>query len=177
MKQRMQRLGADGYYLLHNHPSGRPHASPEDLRGTLAFAKKVEGFQGHIIINSGEYAVIEPALTKPQIYQIPDHQETLLTPSIPHDLLNQTIAKPIDVVRLGTQLQAKEGIVTLTYLGSDNRVRAIQEWRDWWQAHQHSFKKRWQSESSKTLSKQGRKTKPASASAPTNSSCAFRADA
>ncbi|MFN7929881.1 MAG: LPD1 domain-containing protein [Blastocatellia bacterium] len=127
MKQRMQRLGADGYYLLHNHPSGRPHASPEDLRGTLAFAKKVEGFQGHIIINSGEYAVIEPALTKPQIYQIPDHQETLLTPSIPHDLLNQTIAKPIDAVRLGKQLQAKEGFVTLTYLGSDNRVRAIQE--------------------------------------------------
>ena len=32
MKDRMKRLKADGYYLLHNHPSGNPDASQADVR-------------------------------------------------------------------------------------------------------------------------------------------------
>ncbi len=127
MKRRMQRLGADGYYLLHNHPSGRPKASRADLLNTQRFAETVPGFKGHVIINSGEYAVIDPTLRAPQYHSIPNHQEILLTPSVPHDLLSQPIQTPADAMRLGKTLQAKEGFVTLVYLGADNRVRAIQE--------------------------------------------------
>lgn len=52
------RLGADGYYLLHNHPSGIPEASKEDLIVTAGFFEKVPGFINHIIINSGKYTEI-----------------------------------------------------------------------------------------------------------------------
>jgi len=52
------RLGADGYYLLHNHPSGIPEASKEDLIVTAGFFEKIPGFINHIIINSGKYTEI-----------------------------------------------------------------------------------------------------------------------
>ena len=47
MTNRMERLGADGYYLAHNHPSGSAKPSKEDLEVTKNFAANVEGFLGH----------------------------------------------------------------------------------------------------------------------------------
>lgn len=57
--RRMYRLGADGYYLMHNHPAGSAKASLEDVRVTSMFAKNVKGFKGHIIIDHGTYAWID----------------------------------------------------------------------------------------------------------------------
>ena len=60
MINRMERLGADGYYLAHNHPSGSAKPSIEDLEVTKNFAANVEGFLGHIIIgDSNRYSIIE----------------------------------------------------------------------------------------------------------------------
>lgn len=58
MKDRMDRLNADGYYIMHNHPSGVAEASKQDIGTTIKFYKNVDGFKGHIIINSGTYAAI-----------------------------------------------------------------------------------------------------------------------
>ena len=55
---RMNRLSADGYYLVHNHPSNNAKASNEDVLATLQFAKKVNGFKGHLIVNTDSYAWI-----------------------------------------------------------------------------------------------------------------------
>lgn len=55
---RMNRLSADGYYLVHNHPSDNAKASNEDVLATLQFAKKVKGFKGHLIVNTDSYAWI-----------------------------------------------------------------------------------------------------------------------
>lgn len=60
MINRMERLGADGYYLAHNHPSGSAKPSKEDMEITKNFAANVEGFLGHIIIgDSDRYSIIE----------------------------------------------------------------------------------------------------------------------
>lgn len=60
MINRMERLGADGYYLAHNHPSGSAKPSKEDMEITKNFAANVEGFLGHIIIgDSNRYSIIE----------------------------------------------------------------------------------------------------------------------
>lgn len=59
VKERMSRLNADGYYMIHNHPSGNAVASQVDINTTQNFANKVSGFKAHIIVNSGTYAVIE----------------------------------------------------------------------------------------------------------------------
>ena len=55
----MYRLGANGYYLQHNHPSGNAKASIEDIRITNKICKNIKGFRGHIIIDHGTYAWIE----------------------------------------------------------------------------------------------------------------------
>lgn len=59
IKDRMKRLNADGYYMIHNHPSGKAVASQIDINTTQKFRKNVQGFKAHIIVNSGTYAVIE----------------------------------------------------------------------------------------------------------------------
>ena len=59
IKDRMKRLNADGYYMIHNHPSGKAKASQEDIDTTRKFMNNVHGFKGHIIVNSGTYATIE----------------------------------------------------------------------------------------------------------------------
>lgn len=59
MNERKYRLGANGYYLMHNHPSGTARASIEDIRITSKLAKNVDGFKGHVVIDHGTYAWIE----------------------------------------------------------------------------------------------------------------------
>lgn len=58
VRNRMQRLNANGYYMVHNHPSGVARASKKDLFATSIFSYMVNGFKGHLIINSGSYAWI-----------------------------------------------------------------------------------------------------------------------
>jgi hypothetical protein len=58
LNERMGESGADGYYLLHNHPSGRPDPSQADRDVTRLIAETSPGFRGHVIINSGKYAVV-----------------------------------------------------------------------------------------------------------------------
>ena len=55
---RMNRLGADSYYMVHNHISGEAKASNEDLRTTAFFIKYINGFLGHLIINNENYSWI-----------------------------------------------------------------------------------------------------------------------
>ena len=55
---RMNRLGADGYYMVHNHISGDAKASNEDLKTTAFFIKYIKGFLGHLIINNENYSWI-----------------------------------------------------------------------------------------------------------------------
>lgn len=59
MKSRMSRLNANGYYMVHNHPSGMARNSTADTRTTENFARNLKGFRGHLIINSGTYAWID----------------------------------------------------------------------------------------------------------------------
>lgn len=55
---RINRLGADGYYMVHNHVSGEAKSSSEDLKTTAYFIKHIQGFLGHLIINNETYAWI-----------------------------------------------------------------------------------------------------------------------
>ena len=59
MYKAMQDAGADGYYLMHNHPSGRIKASKSDIKATKAVAGGIPGFRGHIILNHNKYGLID----------------------------------------------------------------------------------------------------------------------
>ena len=56
---RMNRLSANGYYLVHNHTSNQATASKEDIKTTAFFYNLIPGFKGHLIINCNTYAWID----------------------------------------------------------------------------------------------------------------------
>lgn len=53
MASRKERLGADGYVLLHNHPSGNPELSADDLQLASNFKDHLPGFMGAMVITTG----------------------------------------------------------------------------------------------------------------------------
>ena len=59
IKNRMERLNANGYYMVHNHPGGNAKSSSTDLKATEEFYEKIKGFKGHLIINLESYAWID----------------------------------------------------------------------------------------------------------------------
>lgn len=59
MQDRMRRLNANGYYMIHNHPSGRAKASSQDIDTTIFIHNHLKGFKGHLIVNSNSYAWID----------------------------------------------------------------------------------------------------------------------
>ena len=87
VQSRMQRLNADNYYLVHNHPSGVSYASNDDMRLTQNFITNIKGFKGHLILGDNNYSFIE---------ENKKHQLTR-TEQIPYNLKEiQNISEKID---------------------------------------------------------------------------------
>ncbi len=62
--RRAKSVGADSFYFLHNHPSGNPTPSIQDISFTQELAKEISDkanitFGGHVVINSSQYALID----------------------------------------------------------------------------------------------------------------------
>lgn len=87
VQSRMQRLNADNYYLVHNHPSGVSYASNDDMRLTQNFINNIKGFKGHLILGDNNYSFIE----ENKKYQL------TRTEQIPYNLKEiQNISEKID---------------------------------------------------------------------------------
>lgn len=130
-RDQMSQTGADGYYILHNHPSGDPTPSSSDLKLTRYLAARVPGMKAHVVINSNKFAEIEPGvdegapvedMVRVKVFSA----EELLKASKPMEVLGKTLSDPRDLVALGKSLQ-REGWITLVGRGSDGRVRAVSE--------------------------------------------------
>lgn len=143
MKRRMQRLGADGYYLLHNHPSGHSKLSKEDIGATQFFASNVSGFKGHVVINSNEYSYYHPAhrivgkdghvkdvaevLKTEKVDFSKGEPDSLHVPAVDHVLLGQAINSDSSLALMAKELQMSKDMVALIYTDSPGYVRAVQE--------------------------------------------------
>lgn len=129
MREHMDRLGANGYYLLHNHPSGNSTPSEDDFRTTQRFDAALPGFKGHVVIDSNEYTAIEfnPEQALESQKQLLDlGPDRLLTPSIDHPLLGTPLINAGEVAAVGKAMQAPSGFATVVY-SSGGKTRAIQE--------------------------------------------------
>lgn len=128
--QEMQRTGADGYYLLHNHPNGDPTPSRDDLKLTDALGNEVGGLRAHVIINSGKYATIElssrTGLAQPSVHTKDFGPDKVLQASKPNPLLGKTIAALADLAVIGKSAQ-KPGWITLIGTDASNNVRVVTE--------------------------------------------------
>ena len=122
IREAMRQHGADGYWLMHNHPSGQPFASAADRSVTAAIAKNVKGFQGHVIINSGQYGFIEAKsmdfgrniAIADSAYSLRGYagDQILRRPDLP-GWMYQTIDGPKDVAVIGKGLQRPDHVAVL----------------------------------------------------------------
>jgi len=135
MKDRMKRLGADSYYLLHNHPSGDPTASQNDVGVTATYAREVSGFKAHIIINSGKYVVLGEGYYRlmstmygkeRNLPGLPDDWKDPLLSGIA-GIEKTEIRSPDDIAMLAQSLKTPENYVALIYRSGKAAVNAIQE--------------------------------------------------
>lgn len=133
MARRMQRIGANGYFLLHNHPSGRPLPSGEDFHVTERITTKVKGFRGHVVIDSGEYGVIDKNLND-RIVSFPATKQgdRLMRPALAHPAIGANVVNVDDLAQLAKSLQNTERSVSVIYAGASASgkgftVRAIED--------------------------------------------------
>lgn len=89
-----ERVEADGVWLMHNHPSGRPTPSHADSMITKKINTKVRNLLGHVVIDTTQYAHIDPAGS----YTLGDLEADIIeTPTMTHSLLGAIISGPEDL--------------------------------------------------------------------------------
>jgi proteasome lid subunit RPN8/RPN11 len=126
-KETMAETGADGFYLLHNHPSGDPSPSNADRQVTRDFQRLLPGFRSHVVINSNKYAEITPngqGINATKVHDLDTGADKLIAASTPHDVLGQSIGYGNDLVILGKQLQ-QPGWITVIGTDARGKVRVV----------------------------------------------------
>ncbi len=127
MKAKMQAAKATKYYILHNHPSGEPKPSSNDLQVTNFYNQNLPGFQGHVIIDHDRYVTIDARGQQAQHDINPEFRRgaEYLTPSMAHAAIGQSIGSPYDLMDIAKTHQIlKDYFVTL--IGSSKgTVRGI----------------------------------------------------
>jgi hypothetical protein len=124
MKSEMETLGADGFYILHNHPDGDVIASQADRDVAKIMARSVKGYKGSVIIDSGKFANINslglPSYSKLDL----GGQDPLLAASLQNDLLGQKIENENDIARVAMGL--RQPGLAIIYRTSSGYVRALE---------------------------------------------------
>ena len=133
INRRMYRLGANGYYLQHNHPSGNAKASINDMILTERLSKNVKGFKGHIIVDHGTYAWIEKdnrtGKLKAENNILIEYLPTLNTQDVIKDspLLHKTISSRNELARLMYDVKHSNNYSCLVLTSATNNIRLFQE--------------------------------------------------
>lgn len=108
IRETMQRLGADKFWFLHNHPSGTMKPSGADLQVSRKLSKDISGYDGHVIINHTRFVFIN----KSHAAHIFDLQTTPLenqydsnSPVLPHSLLDLVVQDPTSLARVAAEFE------------------------------------------------------------------------
>lgn len=133
ISRRMYRLGANGYYLQHNHPSGNAKASINDMLITQDLDENIKGFKGHIIVDHGTYSWIEKdiekhtlkAINNINIESIPnlDSQELIKDDPLMHKKINSRN----DLARIMYDIKHSNHYSCLVLTSAINNIRLFQE--------------------------------------------------
>ena len=131
--KRMYRLGANGYYLQHNHPSGNAKASINDVWVTQEIDENVKGFKGHVIVDHGTYSWIGKDLDKGKlvvnnnirIENIPDLESQVLIKDDP--LMHKKIKSRNDLARIMYDIKHSNHYSCLVLTSAMRDIRLFQE--------------------------------------------------
>lgn len=134
LSEMMQRAGADGYYIVHNHPGGNSLPSSNDRGFTRSLSARLPGFKAHVVIDDREYSVLTTGrdaqgreglrADERLTLNVPKRDET---PEIPHDALGRTVLNPNHIAALAKEITRPEGYSSLVGVNSQGRVQALAE--------------------------------------------------
>lgn len=124
----MGRFGAAGFWVLHNHPSGRATPSDDDIRLTRTIASNTQGFRGHVVIDFNEYATID-AGGAVQVVQAPqlNGADFFGNPERDHAMLGTLLQGEQDVVKAAKALQVPQGHAALILTRRDGAVQLLMD--------------------------------------------------
>ncbi|MBR0444182.1 MAG: zeta toxin family protein, partial [Clostridia bacterium] len=139
--KKIKRVGADGVYLMHNHPSGHVNPSTDDINATGTIAETVQKntgakLLGHIIIDHRVFTELQ-ADTKNRTVskeekEIPGQMQLdfLLMPSQENRNLGKDVYSPETVAAVGRDIVSGKGYSAIVYASQKGQVRQIQEVSD-----------------------------------------------
>ena len=117
LKAEYDKSGADGYYLLHNHPSGTMAISGPDVNVTAAIIKnfKNRNFLGHVVIDHKQYSVIDGmGQIREALPLSPSTDENQYdpskNPSMPNAMLGMTLVNPRQVASAAKKIQDADSL-------------------------------------------------------------------
>ena len=124
-------LGADGVYLLHNHPDGNPTPSKVDVTATKfiqdILAEKNIDLLGHVIINHQKYAVIDRENNQQVIERKFENTYSNENPAVPHAILGKVISDQYDLAEHAKAIEFTEGNVVLIGTSGMSGISVITE--------------------------------------------------
>ena len=130
VNEKVRRLEADAFYMVHNHPTGNPAPSMRDILATQIEGGRIEKFAGHIVLDHTKFSLIGKDGSH-EILDVPlvSGPDLLLEASIPHPLLGEKMVGTDQLAKAGRLLldDNAETISFAAYIASDGKVREIQE--------------------------------------------------
>jgi hypothetical protein len=124
----MDVTGADGYWFLHNHPSGNPNFSiPDEMLTKVTFEQNGARFKGHVVVDHNAYGFMADASGSATLPLPPGIQTpyNVNEPTTPHPLLGRSVQGPSELAEIARTLTPVRSAITLVGLNARALVRAI----------------------------------------------------
>ena len=144
LRKKLNRLGADGYYLIHNHPSGSMVPSSADVNMTGNYMTRAPGFKGHIIINHNKFVAMLSAADIQKEYAMsgvqkaganlyyavdilgPQGNDPLRDTPIPHPLLGNKVLSGSALAAVAKELETEEDSVSIVYTSGQGAIEGVE---------------------------------------------------
>ena len=130
----LRKTGADKFYYIHNHPSGNPKPSAEDIQVTkqildIKNRTNERAFAGHVVLDHNKYAVIDESLRVGEFRLKNKTPMTFEAPEKTHPALGITISHSNDTSRIAEMCAADAETVAF-HLTPQLVVRGVQKIHD-----------------------------------------------
>jgi hypothetical protein len=128
VEKTIHQVDADGYWLLHNHPSGNAKPSSQDVSLTEILASTVPSLEGHVVINTSQYSVIDKDGHVDFVDWMGDQAGGYQNNhSKSHELLLEKIASPEDLAKIGHALKKRDQFFNLIGISATGFVLSLSE--------------------------------------------------
>jgi hypothetical protein len=131
LSEDLKNLDADGFYLLHNHPSGNPDPSSADIDLTQKFSQKFKGkFLGHTIIDHNKGAIIDKSGDIREYSITNEDLNDSGKSTIPSDILDEKIDSVEKLGKIAMANRPEEGRNVVILANVKLRVQVVMDVSD-----------------------------------------------